>query len=115
MLVTPEYNNGIPGGFKNAIDGGSRTSKEHPTVLADKPVAIMGASPSGFGTISAQAHWLPVPRTLGMSHWVGERFKVSRAGSVLRDQTLNDAALTLQLTGSVQGFAQFPKILKAPT
>ncbi len=115
LLVTPEYNNGIPGVFKNAIDWVSRTSDEHPSVLANKPVAIMGASPGGFGTISAQAHWLPVLRTLGMSHWAGGRLAVSKAGTVFHDGDQIDAALMQQLQGFVQGFAQFAQVLRKPT
>jgi NAD(P)H-dependent FMN reductase len=114
LLVTPEYNNGIPGVFKNAIDWVSRTSVEHPSVLANKPVAVIGASPGAFGTISAQAHWLPVLRTLGMCHWAGGRLMVSRANTVLHDQAPNDAALTQQLQSFVQGFAQFVQVLKKP-
>jgi len=38
----------------------------------------MGASPGGFGTILAQAAWLPVLRTLGTRPWFGGRLMVSR-------------------------------------
>lgn len=107
VLVTPEYNNGIPGVFKNAVDWVSRTSAGNPSVLAGKPVAIMGASPGGFGTISAQAHWLPVLRALGMIHWTGGRLLVAKADSVLRDGSAIDAALLQQLQVFLQGFAQF--------
>ena len=115
LLVTPEYNNGIPGVFKNAIDWVSRTSAAHPNVLAGKPVAVIGASPGGFGTISAQAHWLPVLRTLGMSHWSGGRLMVSRADTVLPGGVLSDPALVKQLQDFVQGFAAFVHALNTPT
>ena len=36
-------------------------------VQAGKPVALIGASPGGFGTILAQDAWLAVLRTLGVS------------------------------------------------
>ena len=45
LLVTPEYNNGIPGVFKNAIDWLSRPSADIPRVFGNRPVAVMGASP----------------------------------------------------------------------
>lgn len=108
ILVTPEYNNGIPGVFKNAVDWLSRPTPGLPDVLRDRPVAVIGASPGGFGTILAQAHWLPVLRTLGMRHWNGGRLMVSRAQSVFAaDGTLQDEAVRKQLTDFVQGFARF--------
>jgi chromate reductase, NAD(P)H dehydrogenase (quinone) len=65
LLVTPEYNNSIPGVFKNAIDWLSRPASDARRVFGGKPVALMGASPGGFGTILSQSAWLPVLRTLG--------------------------------------------------
>jgi NAD(P)H-dependent FMN reductase len=79
LLVTPEYNNSIPGVFKNAIDWLSRPPKDIPRVFGGRPVALMGATPGPGGTILAQAAWLPVLRTLGMELWPGPRVYVSRA------------------------------------
>jgi chromate reductase, NAD(P)H dehydrogenase (quinone) len=108
LLVTPEYNNGIPGVFKNAIDWLSRPTPGMPDVLRDRPVAVIGASPGGFGTILAQAHWLPVLRTLGMRHWNGGRLMVSRAPSMFAaDGTLQDDGIRKQLGEFVAGFARF--------
>ena len=83
LLVTPEYNNSIPGVAKNAIDWLSRPPKDIARVFGGKPVAIAGASPGGFGTILSQNAWLPVFRTLGADLWSGGRLLVSRAGSVI--------------------------------
>src|SRR6266511_3115755 len=47
FLVTPEYNNSIPGVTKNAIDWLSRPPADIPKVFGGKPVAIAGASPGG--------------------------------------------------------------------
>ncbi|TYB84907.1 NAD(P)H-dependent oxidoreductase [Oceaniovalibus sp. ACAM 378] len=58
LLFTPEYNNAIPGMFKNAIDWTSRPANDIARVFAGKPVAVLGASPGGFGTILAQDAWL---------------------------------------------------------
>ena len=58
LLVTPEYNNSIPGVFKNAIDWASRPPSDIPRVFRGKPVAVLGASPGGFGTVLAQNGWL---------------------------------------------------------
>src|SRR5690348_3127713 len=82
LLVTPEYNNSIPGVFKNVIDWLSRPAADIPRVFRQKPVALTGASPGPFGTILSQAAWLPVFRTLGVTFWSEGRLLVSRAGTV---------------------------------
>ena len=108
LLVTPEYNNGIPGVFKNGIDWVSRGTPGIPAVFGDRPFALIGASPGGFGTILSQNHWLPVLKTLGVRLWAGNRLMVSRAGSVFdADGALVDPKVREQLAGFVQGFAAF--------
>ena len=52
LIATPEYNRGVPGVLKNAIDWASRPPLGSP--LAGKPVAIMGASTGRGGTGRAQ-------------------------------------------------------------
>ncbi len=52
LVVTPEYNYGLPGVLKNAIDWASRPPGK--SVLNGKPAAIMGATPGAFGTVRAQ-------------------------------------------------------------
>src|SRR5438046_9172127 len=52
LIATPEYNYGVPGVLKNAIDWASRPSNN--SVLNRKPAAIMGCSPGLGGTIRAQ-------------------------------------------------------------
>ena len=108
LLVTPEYNNGIPGVFKNAVDWLSRPASDIKRVFGGRPVAVIGASPGGFGTILAQAAWLPVLRTLGTTPWFGGRLQVSRAGSVFdASGHLVDEAVAKQLRDFVAGFARF--------
>ena len=108
LLVTPEYNNGIPGVFKNAIDWLSRPAADIPRVFGGRPFALIGASPGGFGTILSQNHWLPVLKTLGVRLWAGDRLMVSRAGQAFdASGELVDARVREQLAGFVQGFAGF--------
>ena len=52
IIATPEYNYGIPGVLKNAIDWVSRPA--YKSVLVGKPVAIVGAAPGIVGTARAQ-------------------------------------------------------------
>ena len=107
ILSTPEYNNSIPGAFKNAIDWMSRPPADIKRVFGAKPVAMIGASPGGFGTTLSQAAWLPVFRTLGVDLWTG-RLLVSRAGSVFDEKgSVKDEAVRQQLQTFLQGFATF--------
>jgi chromate reductase len=51
LFVSPEYNRGIPGVLKNAIDVGSRPYGQ--SVFDKKPAAIVTASPGGIGGFGA--------------------------------------------------------------
>jgi chromate reductase len=53
LFVTPEYNHGVPGVMKNAVDWASRPPREAP--LAAKPVGIIGASPGQTGSARGQS------------------------------------------------------------
>jgi chromate reductase len=108
LLVTPEYNNSIPGVFKNAIDWLSRPPADIKRVFGGKPVALLGASPGGFGTILSQNAWLPVLRTLGAELWTGQRLMVARAAAVFDAQgNLTDAKIADQLRQFVAGFCAY--------
>jgi chromate reductase len=52
LFVTPEYNRGIPGCLKNAIDWASRPHGTNS--FARKPSAMIGASPGKIGTAVGQ-------------------------------------------------------------
>jgi len=108
LLATPEYNNSMPGVFKNAIDWMSRPPADIQRIFGDRPVAIVGASPGGFGTILSQNAWLPVLRTLGMRPWFGGRLLVSRAGTVF-DETgeIIDEKMRAQLQQFIHEFVEF--------
>jgi NAD(P)H-dependent FMN reductase len=108
LLVTPEYNNSIPGVFKNAIDWLSRPNSDIKRVFAGKPFAVLGTSPGGFGTILAQVAWLPVLRTLGAQIWTGGRLQVSRAATVFDAAgNLKDAGVEEQLKQFLAGYVAF--------
>src|SRR4051794_21022536 len=53
LIATPEYNHGVPGVMKNAIDWASRPPPQAP--LDAKPVGILGASPGLTGTARGQS------------------------------------------------------------
>ncbi|OYR07719.1 NADPH-dependent FMN reductase family protein [Brucella grignonensis] len=108
LLATPEYNNSIPGVFKNGIDWLSRPANDIARVFGGKPVALFGASPGGFGTVLSQNAWLPVLRTLRTEPWFAGRLLVSHAGNVFDNQgKLTDEALITQLKTFLAGFVTF--------
>jgi chromate reductase len=108
LLVTPEYNNSLPGVFKNAIDWLSRPVSDIKRVFGGRRFAIIGASPGGFGTVLSQAAWLPVLRTLGTQPWFGARLMVARAGGVFDEGgNLKDPVIEEQLKQFLAGYVSF--------
>lgn len=63
LIATPEYNAGMPGLLKNALDWISRPWETH--ALRGKPVAVVGASTGLFGALWAQAEVRRVAAHLG--------------------------------------------------
>jgi NAD(P)H-dependent FMN reductase len=115
LLATPEYNNGVPGVFKNAIDWLSRPTADIPNVFGKRPVAVVGASLGGFGTILAQNAWLPILKTLGTQQWAGGRLLVSRAPKVFSESgDMIDEAARKQLQDFLAGFVQFANANRIP-
>lgn len=53
LFVSPEYNHGVPGVMKNAVDWASRPPGG--AALGKKPVGIMGASPGMTGSARGQS------------------------------------------------------------
>ena len=92
VVVTPEYNHGIPGVMKNAIDWASRPGYDCPLKL--KPVQIMTVASSPLGGARAQA-WLQEAFVSTLSRVVpgkqviigGVEAKV-RDGRLVHDDTL---------------------------
>jgi NAD(P)H-dependent FMN reductase len=110
LLVTPEYNNSIPGPFKNAIDWLSRI--EDGAMFVGKPVAVIGASPGGFGTLLSQNAWLSVLRTLETQPWFGGRLLVSRAAGVFNASgQMTDEVTKTKLQEFLAGFVRYVKSL----
>jgi chromate reductase len=108
LLVTPEYNNSIPGVFKNAIDWLTRPSADIPRIFGGRPVGLIGASPGRFGTLMSQTAWLPVFRTLGMRPWYGELLYVGGAAKVFDPAgKLVDDATRTRLRSYLRGFVEF--------
>ena len=108
LLVSPEYNNSIPGVMKNAIDWLSRPRTDVPRIFRERPVGVIGASPGVGGSNLAQLAWLAVLRTLGTSPWFGARVTAARARDLFdAEGRLIDETVRGQLQTFVNGFAKY--------
>ena len=58
-LASPEYNNSVPGGMKNAVDWASRGADQP---FKGKVIALSGASAGAYGTTRALSAWRAIFR-----------------------------------------------------
>jgi chromate reductase len=113
LIATPEYNHGVSGVTKNAIDWASRPPRQSP--LDGKPVGIMGASPGMTGTARGQSqlrqafgftnsYCMPQPEILvARAH---EKFDA--------EGRLTDVATREHLAKYLSAFAGWVRIFRAP-
>ena len=114
LIVTPEYNNSIPGVLKNAIDWLSRPPADIKRVFNGRPIALMGATPGLGGTRLSQAAWMPVLRTLGTTPWFGGTLLVASAAKVFdAEGRLTDDAIRARLEAFMKGFVEFTSRLRS--
>lgn len=92
LLASPEYNRGMSGVLKNAIDWASRPARA--SVRDRKPVALLGASTGIGGTAGAQAQLRDALAFPGAQTMPEPELHVSRA----RDKFDVDGRLTDELT-----------------
>jgi chromate reductase len=113
LLVTPEYNAGVPGVLKNAIDWMSRPASDIGRVFGGKAVALLGASTSMGGTRLSQSAWLPTLRLLEMRPWFGKQLYVAGASKVFdASGAIVDEKIEKLLTEYMAGFAAFLNVGK---
>jgi chromate reductase len=106
LVATPEYNHGIPGVLKNAIDWASRPRVTSP--LKDKPVAVMGASPGMGSTARAQAQLRETFVFTGACVMPQPELLISSAGSHFdHDGNLTDPELRASVVELVEALAQW--------
>ncbi len=114
LIATPEYNNSIPGVLKNGLDWLSRPSGEGGKLFGGKPVALIGATPGGFGTVQAQDAMWPVLRAFGCDCWWGGRLMLSQAHKLFdAEGKLPAGPAADQLAAFVAGFAAHVKARKS--
>jgi NAD(P)H-dependent FMN reductase len=108
LLVSPEYNNGMPGALKNTIDWLSRPSSDTARVFGGKPVGLAGITPGRGATSLAQAAWLPVLRTLGTRPYFEGRLGLASGSKVFaEDGSVVDAEAQKMITAFIEGLARF--------
>jgi chromate reductase, NAD(P)H dehydrogenase (quinone) len=95
LFATPEYNYGIPGVLKNAIDWASRPGYRSP--FRDKPVAMVSASPSGVGGARVQGQLKQVLLGMAAEVFPWPEFLVPQANQKIVDGRLVDEATRTHL------------------
>jgi len=105
ILVTPEYNAGMPGVLKNALDWLTRPGEEMKPTFGKRPTALAGATPGAWGTALAQAGSLISLRQLGVNLFP-DYLRVSKANELLTDDQ-TDPKLRDQAERWLKGFVEF--------
>jgi len=110
LLASPEYNAGLTPVLKNALDWASRALPV--SVLQGKPVAVMGASPGGFGTILSQEALRPVLARAGCRQLPDTALRVARAATLFdADGDLTDEATRARVASLIAALVPWSRLL----
>src|SRR4029078_9946724 len=92
LFITPEYNRGVPGVLKNAIDGAARAYGK--SAWEGKPAGVVSVSPGAIGGFGANHHlrqslvFLNVPAMQQPEAYIGGAGKLfDDAGKLSNDST----------------------------
>jgi len=88
LVVTPEYNHGIPGPLKNALDWASRPRDS--SALRDKPVLVVSSSPGMAGGMRAHAQLVDMLRAVRARIPPGRKVIISNVHEKIVDGWLTD-------------------------
>jgi chromate reductase, NAD(P)H dehydrogenase (quinone) len=104
IISAPEYNGGIAGGLKNAIDWTSRL-KPHPWTA--KPTLLLGASPGAMAAVRGLWHSRVPLEVLG-AYVFPEMFGVGKANEAFAPEgNLKDPAQSEKLGKILERFTRF--------
>jgi len=95
VIVTPEYNHGIPGVLKNALDWASRPYGK--SVLIDKPVLVISVSPAFTGGVRAQAQVNETLLSIPARILAGPQVVIGGVAEKTKDGMLDQAFLSFAL------------------
>lgn len=104
LVVTPEYNSGVPGVLKNGIDWSSRVYPEAP--IADKLAAVIGATPGRSGTKFAQEQVRHVLGRTGAVVIDGPELMLAQAGDMIENGTITSDAIRDQLAAVLESIVR---------
>jgi chromate reductase len=103
LLACPEYNGGVTGVLKNAIDWASRGS---PSALQGKTACIIGASPGVTGTVRAQDALRQSLRKVSAEYWPLSEMLVGQAHTKIEAGVLNDDKTLAYLARHLAAFVE---------
>jgi chromate reductase, NAD(P)H dehydrogenase (quinone) len=95
IIVTPEYNHGIPGVLKNALDWASRPFGK--SVLIDKPVLVISVSPAFTGGVRAQAQVNETLLSIPARIVPGPQVVIGGVAAKMRDGVIDQSFLSFAL------------------
>ena len=103
LFVTPEYNRGMPGSLKNAIDVGSRPWGK--SVWKGRPTAVISITPGALGAMSAHQQLRLTMSVLESPTVPGPEVYVHSAGSLFGEGgTLKSEDTRKAVTALLQNF-----------
>ena len=98
IMISPEYNHGMSGVLKNALDWASRPYGL--SVLKAKPVLTMTASPAFIGGVRAQQQMNETLASIPARHVCRPQIVIGGIHEKVRDgRLIDEAALTFALAG----------------
>ena len=110
VIAAPEYNGGISGTFKNAIDWVSRSK---PIAFSGKPILLLGASPGALGAVKGLMH-TRVPLEAISAFVFPQTFGLARAHQGFdTNGNLIDDAIRKQLEELLHAYIKYAALLSS--
>ena len=100
VIATPEYNHGIPGVLKNALDWASRPA--FASCFRDKPVLIITSAPVATGGVRAQYQLRETLVSMLAYVVPGREILLADVGRRMRDGRFSDADTSRVLTRGLE-------------